>query len=640
MLVPTFGSVAQASAINIGIGNVESVENTSGSTADNRLNLGGGSHKVDISIKQRSVSAQFAGKPRLTGVVRVPAELQGLVKPAGEVTLTGAISLDGQDQAWMTGINKTLTDIINRINVLGEEVAKKGFNIDANITEIVDTLDFGNSVINLGKGTFDMGPAKVSQDGSYIYIDSNKGAGDYIAKSINDLLDNAVAALNAIEIKSTHLGDWPNASVDAANTILNETRTELIPFIDNAKDAITGMGGMATSGGSFSLAGTTEFTFPVEIQDPLFHAKDANGNNLFLPNNVDELSYEEIQNLTAKQKQYDAKFVGVFDNANLVDIFLDLDQYISEHAADLIGTKNYTTIYYGYNGSAAHRIAGPDRYATAAQVSAKSFKTADSVVLVNGQNYVDVAPATVLAAKQKAPVLLTQANVLPEATRAEIERLGAKNVIVVGGEGSVSNSILANYSVDRITGSDRYDTAANVAARINSKTNKAVVVNSDAWADALVMTSVAIKEDAPILFTDANTLPEASIKAISSLDAKYVYVAGGENTISKGVLNALEVDKVERIAGNDRFETAVAAGKTAYPEAKYAVATNGMDFIDALVAAPYASLKEAPIVLVTPAAVHPATVNYVSGLNRITVVGGPNSVSDAVLAQLTELVSK
>lgn len=644
MLVPTFGSVAQASVFEGGIGNIESVENNSGSTAGNRLNLGGQSHKVDISVKERSLTLNFLGKPRLTGVVRIPTELKGLVKSGGNATLTGAISLDGQDQAWMVGIKNTIEAIRTRIVTFGEEIVNKGFNVNVNINEVIDTLNLGDGIINLGKGTFDMGEVKIAADGSYAYIDSQYGAADFVAKSINDILDNVAAAIEKLEITSTNLGDFPNLVESVGTAALAELKVELLGvnssnpgLIQNAKDIVAGIGGAVNSLGSVSFLGSTEIKFPLEIQDPLYHAKDANGKNLFLPANVDELSYEELQNLTAKQTQYDAKFVGLFDRADWVNAHVDLADYISDHSKELLGTNDHTTIYYGFGQTAGHRVAGPDRYATAAQVSARSFKTADTVVLVNGQSYVDVAPATVLAAKQKAPVLLTQANILPEVTKAEIARLGATNVIVVGGQNAVADAIVADYSVDRITGADRFETAANVAAKVGSKSNKAVVVNSDAWADALVITAVAIKEDAPIIFTDAKALPETSVKAIENLKANTVFVGGGEDTVGKGVLNALEVDTVERLAGADRFATAVVVANKAYPEAKYAVATNGLDYIDALVAAPYAALNEAPVVLVTPAAVPPATATYVSTLNRVTVVGGPNSVADSVLTQLTEM---
>lgn len=647
MLVPT---VAQASILEHGISNIVNVENNSGSTAGERLNLGGESHKVDISVKERSTTINLLGKPRLTGVVMIPAELQGLVKSGGKATLNGEVSVGEFDIDGFLAEEggdhplKTILDILDEIDKFDEEVLKKGVNLNVNLIEIRDTLDLRNGLQNLGKGSFDMGEVKISEDGTYAYVDSQLGAADYIAKSINNILDNLAEALKVAKITSTNLGDFPNMTEAVANAALEELKVELLGInesnsglIQNAKDASTGIGGMITSVASVSLDGTTEVVFPLEIQDPLYHAKDANGNRIFLPNNVEELDYEQLQDLTNKQTQYDAKFVGAFDRADRVNYHIDIADYISEHLQDLYGNKTYTVVYYGFANTLGHRVAGPDRYATAAEVSKRAYDTNETVVLVNGENYVDVAPATVLAAKEEAPVLLTRANAMPAETKAEIERLGAKKVIVVGGQDSVADAILKDYSVERLTGADRFETAANVAERIGYKGN-VVLVNSEKASDALVMTSVGIKNNAPILFVEENSAPAATINAVKDMNVETAYVGGGENSIGNGALNGLGVkNNPIRVAGDDRYATAVAAAKLAYPETKYAVVTDGVGFIDALVAAPYAAIQEAPVVLVRPDAVPPATSAYVSGLDKITVVGGPNSVAETVLNQLVEL---
>lgn len=53
-----------------------------------------------------------------------------------------------------------------------------------------------------------MGEVKISEDGTYAYVDSQLGAADYIAKSINNILDNLAEALKVAKITSTNLGDF------------------------------------------------------------------------------------------------------------------------------------------------------------------------------------------------------------------------------------------------------------------------------------------------------------------------------------------------------------------------------------------------------------------------------------------------
>ncbi len=57
-------------------------------------------------------------------------------------------------------------------------------------------------------------------------------------------------------------------------------------------------------------------------------------------------------------------------------------------------------------------------------------------------------------------------------TKAEIQRLGAKKVYLIGGENSISKEIeqqlkSLNISIERISGSDRYKTSLLLAQKLN-----------------------------------------------------------------------------------------------------------------------------------------------------------------------------
>lgn len=113
--------------------------------------------------------------------------------------------------------------------------------------------------------------------------------------------------------------------------------------------------------------------------------------------------------------------------------------------------------------------AGANRYETAALASVAYFSSADNVVLCNGRNFPDALSAAPLAKALNAPLLLTEADVLPPTAATEIARLAPSKIWVIGGTSVVStavyNQLDATYAMERISGANRYETAAAVAQK-------------------------------------------------------------------------------------------------------------------------------------------------------------------------------
>jgi len=90
------------------------------------------------------------------------------------------------------------------------------------------------------------------------------------------------------------------------------------------------------------------------------------------------------------------------------------------------------------------RLAGLDRFRTAAIASAATFETADNprdvdiVFLASGRSFPDALAATPAAALRDAPVLIVQPGCVPGVVRDEIERLDPDTIALVGGEGSLT----------------------------------------------------------------------------------------------------------------------------------------------------------------------------------------------------------
>lgn len=187
-----------------------------------------------------------------------------------------------------------------------------------------------------------------------------------------------------------------------------------------------------------------------------------------------------------------------------------------------------------------------------------------------------------------------------------------------------------NISVERIYGSNRYETAIKISERDFDMATYAVVASGEKYADALVGGTLAVQGDGPIFLTSKNAIDKATLREIKMLNIKKVFLLGGENTISKTVEQDInKIAEVERLAGKDRFETAnkiaTARYKISFPHFENAMgdlsaSISPKSFADALTAAPFvAQLK-------TDADIYTYLNFYGNSLPPYMVIGGHNSV--------------
>lgn len=129
-------------------------------------------------------------------------------------------------------------------------------------------------------------------------------------------------------------------------------------------------------------------------------------------------------------------------------------------------------------GTFSGRISGADRFGTAVAASkALGTSVGNTVILANWQSWSDVLASTPLADIYDAPVLYTLSGELGATTKEELIRLWNLNdqdlnVIIVGGESVVGQAVVDELegldsdnpvNVDRISGTDRYETALMLA---------------------------------------------------------------------------------------------------------------------------------------------------------------------------------
>lgn len=281
------------------------------------------------------------------------------------------------------------------------------------------------------------------------------------------------------------------------------------------------------------------------------------------------------------------------------------------------------------------RISGLDRYETSVEISKKTFDKSDYVVLVNGHQSVDVLSAIPLANLRKAPILLVKRDQTPESVKSEIKRLGAKNIIVIGGENSVSKKldILSNsdYKVQSISGEDRYHTSRLISdevKKLNGNTEDIVIVNAKNPVDALSLSSMEKLRTAPVLLVDSEKIEKQTNKFISEAKEANIHIFGGENSISSKIeKNLSKSSSVKRYSGNDRYETSVNIAKNAAKK-KEVIIASGENYADAMTVSSYANKRDTLLVVLKDGDSIKDISNLLKdkGVEKITIVGGEESL--------------
>jgi len=211
---------------------------------------------------------------------------------------------------------------------------------------------------------------------------------------------------------------------------------------------------------------------------------------------------------------------------------------ISDYIASLVGRF--------HTGGGVTRIAGADRYATAAAISNVFAPGVPAVYVASGANWPDALAAVPHAARAGAPILLTKPNDLPPATRNALTRLQPGRIIVLGGTVSVSAGIASQLDtydtgggVVRLAGADRYATAAAISQYHHpSGAPMAYVATGMNFPDALAAGAPAAVRGAPTILVKGSVPPSAAAE-LERLNPVRIIVLGGPRVVNQSVFNAL-----------------------------------------------------------------------------------------------------
>lgn len=418
---------------------------------------------------------------------------------------------------------------------------------------------------------------------------------------------------------------------------------ELDQAKSNAKKSIDGLSKLDSNSKAKYKADIDNAKSKEKINEILKEAKDANDK---IEKDIDKSKKDaksEIDKLTDLSSDEKTNFKNKIDSSTSKESI----EAIVKEAKDLNKKKKDKK---KKKSEKIQRLSGDNRYETSVEVSEKNFKSADTVVLASGQNIADALVASSYADIEEAPILLTNKNSISDEVLDEIERLKADKVVIVGGQSSISSSVESrlkkeDIKVKRISGSDRFDTSDKLSqevSRLSKKSNQAILVNGYKNIDALSVSSLATKEELPILLNGRNALNMSVKNRLKQMNVNKVYIIGGNNSISSDVEKELKKMQISvvRLSGTDRYETSANIAKYAYKDFDEAIVASGENPVDALAASTLTGKKEAPILLTNKNKIPKSIKKIIEDMDigKITIVGGENSITDNVMDDMEDML--
>ena len=350
-----------------------------------------------------------------------------------------------------------------------------------------------------------------------------------------------------------------------------------------------------------------------------------------------ETSVINIDNLSTKFTKNKGLVVAyVFE-------YEDTKVYVDANTKELLGADKLKS-----NGNTqstkqyvVSRINGKNRIDTSIQIAKSYIKSSEFAILANQNNFPDSLSATVLSKKYNAPILLTDAKTADKGLIQEIKRLQTKYFVKIGGEKSISNKVANQLlpkgsKVRSFKGSDRYATNAEIIKEYKDA-DTCIIASGENFADSLSIGAFATKNGYPIVLVQKNKINDVTKKALKNTKIKKCYIVGGENSVSKSLEKELP-QVIERIAGNDRYETSLKIADKFYKDAEGAYLASGEVFADSLAINPIAAKFNVPLILTPKDKLPQKTLEYLekSKIIQVAIIGGEKTVSKEIQQELAK----
>jgi putative cell wall-binding protein len=409
-----------------------------------------------------------------------------------------------------------------------------------------------------------------------------------------------------------------------------DNQGQLAPFSDFGRRAIDlaapGVGILSTVPGGYGWGDGTSMATPyVTATAALLTAADPS------------LTPAELANLLRATARPVGSLAGLVRSGGMVSASAGVAVAVSGSTRTLTGLPRVP------------RIAGQDRYDTAAQVAGQLPPGQPVAYLATGTGFADASAGAVLAARDGAPLLLTEPNQLPAATAQVLSQARPERLVVLGDDLAVSDQVAraaASYTTTgtwtRLAGQNRYETAALVAGQFEPGVAEVAIATGEDFADALAAVPVAAAHRSPVLLAPPTGLPQPVADVLRQLSPQRVLIVGGEASLPPAVAQAAgraAGAPVSRVAGVDRYDTAAKLALRLPAPTPVAYIATGHAFPDAVTGAVLAAAERGPLLLTTPTRLAPASARTLAALRpaRIYVLGGATAVSGRVAVGLSAL---
>ncbi|WP_347548570.1 cell wall-binding repeat-containing protein [Pseudalkalibacillus hwajinpoensis] len=185
------------------------------------------------------------------------------------------------------------------------------------------------------------------------------------------------------------------------------------------------------------------------------------------------------------------------------------------------------------------RIGGENRFETAAKI-ANELEPYDSAVVAYGFNFPDALSIAPYAAVNGMPILLSETNNLPAASKAAL--INVDDTIVVGGTSVISENVtkqLKAYNPMRISGDNRYETSVNIVRKLGIQADYMTIATGENYADALTGSVYAALWKEPIVLVKKNSVPDPVLDLIDDEGTHTFTILGGYSAVSESVEDTL-----------------------------------------------------------------------------------------------------
>ena len=209
-------------------------------------------------------------------------------------------------------------------------------------------------------------------------------------------------------------------------------------------------------------------------------------------------------------------------------------------------------------GTKVVRLSGDDRYATSLAIAeevTKEEKKLKPAFVVGGEGEVDAMSIAAHAAKEEAPIVVVNKDVVSEDAK---EFMADREIVVVGGKSSVSEEVVAELdvldkiekNVKRLAGDDRQGTNAAVINEYYNKNHTTAFVAKDGYVggksqliDALTAAPLAGNAGAPIVLATNNVTVEQKEAVQSNFKGVKKIVQIGQGIADSVITKIAEIVK-------------------------------------------------------------------------------------------------